>query len=90
MCIFAFDLDASCLITQIAFCKGVIFGICPISRLLIDFDTDAFALLVCFRLVALAYCIAWDKVQKFLISKVGQNLKDGNLKNDVSMLFLLS
>ena len=89
MRIFAPDLDASCLITQIAFCKGVIFGICPISRLLIDFDTDAFAYLVCFRFKALAYCIAWDKVHRFQISKVGQNLKDGNLKNIVSMLFLL-
>ena len=62
---------------QKAFVKGHSWNL-PNFNITSRLDTDAFACLVCFRPMASAYSTAWDKVLRFQISKVGQNLKDWN------------
>ena len=85
MCIFALDLDASCLSDAKSICKRSLLKFAHFnitSRL----DTDAFAYLVCFRLMAFAYSTAWDKVQSFKLVRSGKasRVETGNVD---SMLF---
>lgn len=88
MRIFAPDLDASCLSDAKSICKRSLLKFARFQQTS-RHDTDAFAYLVCFRRKALAYCIAWDKVQSFRLVRPGKasRVETGNID---SMLFYCS